>query len=286
MSTKGNNPDSFDEKNNQKDEHFKEAANNDKLMIDFILSKSNDDSKQEKDANDDIDIIDAVKMTEERPKVPADTVKSVKQTAKEIEGKNIKTKTKSTKGNDFVVLGLKLMSITFVMALILAVVNQFTYEKIASQDKLKKNEAMQQIFEHSSFMKMDHLESYDIDKNVTEIFKVTKSGTSSGYCVNLKTNGFGGAIELIVGINESNKVEGVKVINSSETPNIGSKALDSSYLKNFYNLTDPVSFDATTNEGVSVISGATVTSTAVKDGINTAFKAVKAIEGGADFEKK
>lgn len=296
---------SADEKNNSmnKDESLKDAQPNDNLVIDYILSKKDKEKAAKKaasdtsnkpehqsdkenkrtDADDEIDIIDAVKMPEESnqrkgKKIPDDTVKSIKQAEKEIT-QTISAKTDMLKNNEIVILGLKLMTIAIVMALILSVVNQLTFKRIDQQIQQKKNEAMLKIFSGSEFIEITDLNGIKLNDKVSAVFKVTKDGSPAGYCVNVSSNGFGGAVELIVGVNTNDKVEGVKVISASETPNIGTKALEESYLKNFINLPFPIKFNATTNQGVNAISGATITSTAVKNGINTALEAAAAVKG-------
>ena len=73
--------------------------------------------------------------------------------------------------------------------------------------------------------------------------------------------GFGGTIKVAVTLNGT-KIEKVEVTENSETPGIGSQAAESSFTSKF--------IGATSGDGVDTISGATITSTAVKTAVNSA----------------
>ena len=98
---------------------------------------------------------------------------------------------------------------------------------------------------------------------------VAKNG--AGIVCRTSFNGFGGAVLLMVGVDANGQITGVQKLEASETPGIGSNVLADTYLEKFNG--------KTAAEEVDFISGASRTSTAVRNGVNAAlaqFKAVKA----------
>ena len=85
---------------------------------------------------------------------------------------------------------------------------------------------------------------------------------------------FKGEISLIVGTNTNGKVVHVILLSASETPGVGTKATDSSYLGNFVQKTSGNISD------VSTITGATISSRAVRQGVLSAVTTVDAIIKG------
>lgn len=108
--------------------------------------------------------------------------------------------------------------------------------------------------------------------------------TDSGdYVFDVASAGYGGDVELLVGIASDGTVAGIQVISESETDGIGSNALTDDYLGGFAGMEatgsltiEDGSGDATHVDGVS---GATFTSTAVVTDLNIAFEAYAALGG-------
>jgi len=96
------------------------------------------------------------------------------------------------------------------------------------------------------------------------------SSGNGKYAVDLLTKGYGGEINLLVGIGSEGSISGIKVISHSETEGLGSKVLEDSYLDNFTGLKSAAEIS-----GVDAITSATISSEAVKKGIVTALEAVE-----------
>ena len=116
------------------------------------------------------------------------------------------------------------------------------------------------------------------DKNVKTISKaIVKDGQVIGYTIKTSSKGYGGAIELMVGISKDSKITGVEIGNHSETPGLGSKATEPMF-KNQYvdkdvsNSLLVVKGSANNDNEISAISGATITSNGVTSGVNAAMK--------------
>ncbi|MBE6890953.1 MAG: FMN-binding protein [Ruminococcaceae bacterium] len=175
----------------------------------------------------------------------------------------------SNQANKSEMLPLKLMIIVTAVVLMLAIVNELTYETIAANAAAKSNSARQELFVDSTgFTFVDFELTEEEAKTVSEIYSASGAGEDIlGYCMNVTCGGFGGDIVLVVGVDLDGSVTGVRLISHSETPNIGAKAVseDSALLPQF------AGASVSDIGNISAVSGATVTSEAVKDGIAKAL---------------
>ena len=180
-----------------------------------------------------------------------------------------------------VVLGL----ITFLCALILGVINGVTKDKIAQNAVETRNAAMAEIIPDADFEDMDvNLSAEDVAAAgvslpagrtaaaITGVYKATKDGADAGYCVQVTPKGFGGVLTMIVGINADGTIAGAKVTSHSETPGLGAKSqADPNWITQYAGQTADGQLQVTKDGGtINAITGATITSRAVTDGVNTA----------------
>ena len=89
--------------------------------------------------------------------------------------------------------------------------------------------------------------------------------------VHVVTSGYAGDISMLVGVSSDGRVTGLVIRDMKETPGLGRKALtDSQFLAQFLN-TDGT---AAVGENIDALTGATVTSKAVTQGVNSAVSFV------------
>ena len=174
-------------------------------------------------------------------------------------------------------IALVLTLICAVIAGLLSVVNQLTYAKIEENLEAERREAIVSIFGADDV-------TYDpcvsVPASVEAVYVIRRGETPLGYCVNLNSGGFGGDINLMVGVGEDGKILGVSVVSMSETPGLGTKVAESGYLAQYIGQGSDLSLDTE----VDGISGATVSSKAVLAGVNEAMDALikmNLIGGGA-----
>ena len=169
-----------------------------------------------------------------------------------------------------------LLGITAVTALLLGAVNYVTAPIIAQATEEKRVAAMEQVLEAEEYPAVeDFVQGYD-GATVTALSEAISGGETIGYVAEVTTNGFGGAISLVVGVNADGTVSGVAVIDHAETPNVGSKVVDDqAVLDQAIGLGYPVTVNSGDN-AFDAVSGATVSSRAVVAGINAALEAVAA----------
>lgn len=111
---------------------------------------------------------------------------------------------------------------------------------------------------------------------VTEALEaIDDKGEVIGYAMNFgATKGFGGAIDMSLGIDKNGVIQGLSILVNNETQGFGSKASEPEFLDQFPGVKGPqikaVSGKSAENE-IDGISGATVTTKAVTGGINGAL---------------
>lgn len=162
-------------------------------------------------------------------------------------------------------------AITLVCALCLGVINQLTAPQIALNAIATRDAAMEVIIPGASFEELE-VGAYEGTVPVTGVYKATIDGADAGYCVQVEPTGFAGGVTCIVGINTDGTVAGMKVTSHGETPGLGAKAsTDSAWVAQFAGMAADGSLAVTKDGGaVDSITGATITSRAVTNGINAA----------------
>lgn len=173
-----------------------------------------------------------------------------------------------------------LFLIAFAATLLLTVCNAMTKDRIAMLEQQAETEAMQAVLPVAEAFEEIPGNGSEVVKH---IFCGTRAGDTVGWCVSVTPKGYGGEINMMVGVSPGGTVAGVKIISMSETPGLGAKASEPSYYEQYFEQTGPISViksgDPKDNEVVA-ISGATITSRAVTDGVNAALEAVEMMGGG------
>ena len=160
-------------------------------------------------------------------------------------------------------IGITLLLIAAITATLLAFVNALTKEKIAENERAVMQEAIGRIFEDCKEIKEVKGE---YESPVVAVYEVYGSENSLlGYGVQTAPTGFKEAIGIIVGVDIERKCVGVEITSISDTPGVGTKVKESSFLEGF------VGFDSVSVNEVDTISGATISSSAVKSGVAAAL---------------
>lgn len=157
-------------------------------------------------------------------------------------------------------LVITLTVICAAVAMLLAAVNAVTRDRIADNAAREKNDAILEIFTAGTSSEL-----YKVLDDGSEVYLVFRDGDAIGYCAFVSSTGFGGSIDMMVGIDSAYDTAGVKIVSMSETPGVGTKTNTADFLSRFTGLhhADPVG-------QVDAISGATISSTAVKAGVAAA----------------
>lgn len=177
-----------------------------------------------------------------------------------------------------------LFAITLVAGLLLGVVYDITKEPIAAQKEKVKTEACQNVFsEAAGFEAYEELDveaastvlaeagitGADIDE---VMYAKDASGSVIGYVITVTDHeGYGGDIQFSMGVTNEGVLNGISLLSISETAGLGMKAGDvlvpqfaDKQVERFYT----TKTGSTNDSEIDAISGATITTDAVVNGVN------------------
>lgn len=180
--------------------------------------------------------------------------------------------TKKAKKNPGIAqLTITLFIITAVVALLLGLINNVTAGEIERLTAEKTKAAMNEVLEADSYEEM----SVELPELITGISEALDgAGSVIGHVVEVEPAGFGGVIGMVVGIDSDNVVTGVAIVSHEETSGLGADAVKPAFRDQYRGKSGTLAVDKEGGE-INALTGATVTSKAVTDGVNTALRAVE-----------
>ncbi len=174
--------------------------------------------------------------------------------------------------------------ITLVSGLLLGLAYEVTKDPIAQSEENAKREAWQAVFPDVS---EDAFEQTDVDQDIAaSVIKdlgisatidevCTVDGGDTGYVITATDGeGYGGDIQVTVGITADGTVSGVSFLSISETAGLGMKATEPSFYEQYVGVQAEqfyVSKDGGQGEPIDALSGATITTRAVTGAVNAAL---------------
>ncbi len=118
-----------------------------------------------------------------------------------------------------------LTAVTVIAGLLLGYVNQVTLEPIAQANKKALNDAIAEVMpEGYDNNPGEAPEEVEHDGVTYKVYKATKGGEFIGAAVEAQSNGFGGALTILVGFDKDGNIKDYSLLSHSETPGLGSKA--------------------------------------------------------------
>ncbi|MEA4814945.1 MAG: RnfABCDGE type electron transport complex subunit G [Oscillospiraceae bacterium] len=178
-----------------------------------------------------------------------------------------------------------LLAIAAIVALLLGFVNSITADKIDAIQAQKTQTALQSVFEGATFTKQDITADQTAiaagDDTKSKLIAIYAVDDGSGYAIEVGPSGFGGTIDMIVGVSSDGSIAGISVVSNSETSGIGTEVCKDKpnrngdgVLSQFKGKTSGTDNLFTVNSGsneVDAISGATVSTKAITRGVNAAM---------------
>lgn len=200
---------------------------------------------------------------------------------------------------------VKLVVITLIAGLALGAVYGITKDPIAKQEEKKQQEAYKAVFpDAASFEDVEGftpeaaseviaayenpIDGHEGDEIASAVTAMDASGNAMGYIFNVTTGkGYGGDIQLTVGIQTDGTVCGYSVLSISETAGLGMKAKDDPEWGTQFAEKQVESFNvvkdgsgSADDSKIDAISGATITSKAVTGAMNSCLAYFQSLEGG------
>ena len=193
---------------------------------------------------------------------------------------------------------LALTVITLISGLLLGVVNDITAGPIASQQAKEKEEAYKAVFaDAASFEAILSEEDAELEgyldengfkaQNIDEVMVAKDdAGNELGYAFTVTTSeGYGGDIRFAMGVQEDGTLNGISILSISETAGLGMRANTEDF-KNQFKDKNVEKFTytktgAASDDEIDALSGATITTNAMTDGVNAGLAAFRYEKGGS-----
>ena len=190
-----------------------------------------------------------------------------------------------------------LLVITLVAGFLLGFVYDVTLEPIKDQEALSQKKAYQEVFADAADFKekdvdSDAIASYLIENgwNKQTIDRVAEAmdgnGEKMGYVITVTdSEGYGGDITFSLGIRMDGTTNGISILSISETAGLGMKA-DTEDFRNQFKEKKTEAFISTksgaqSEEEIDALSGATITTNAIVNGVNAGLCAFRYLKGGS-----
>ena len=194
---------------------------------------------------------------------------------------------------------LALTLITLVAGVALGGVYENTPHPIAKQEAQAKAEAYEQVFTDAAAfeaVEMDDTltktirdqldqEGYKA-QSIEEVMRAEdQSGETLGYAFTVVTSeGYGGDIQFSMGVQNDGTLNGISILSIGETAGLGMNADTPAFKDQFVGKqVEKLQYTkngATQDDEINAISGATVTTNAMTNGVNAGLCAFRVMEGG------
>lgn len=193
------------------------------------------------------------------------------------------------KNNTMVKDAMILFAITLIAGLLLGIVYQVTKEPIAAQKEKAKQEACKEVFaDAASFEeaqivlneegKAKWLEDWEaqgfggVDMGETFMKALDESGAVLGYVLTVTDHeGYGGDIQFMMGVREDGTLNGISLLAIAETAGLGMRAeevLKPQFANKTAEVFEYTKTGAVGDNQIDAISGATITTHAITNGVN------------------
>ncbi len=192
-----------------------------------------------------------------------------------------------------------MLVITLVAGLVLGFVYQITKDPIAAQNAKKKQEACKEVFQDAANFEQIEVSETDAalweeegyaQESIDEVVSaLDDSGSLLGYVITVTTKeGYGGDIQFAVGVRMDGTVNGISILKISETAGLGMRAeevLQPQFADKQTEKFEYTKSGAASENQIDAISGATITTNAVTNGVNAGLYYFQTeLRGGSENE--
>lgn len=179
--------------------------------------------------------------------------------------------------------GIRLFIICVISVFLLSIVSEVTKEPIAAQKRAVEQNALKAILPNAkNFKDKQQIQEGNI-YSITEA--VDENNSVVGYAIGVMPKGYGGSIDLVVGISNDGIIQGINILSHLETAGLGAKASDPEFTNQYIGKKidkdiKVVKSNVSNDNEVQAITAATITSNAVTSGVNEVINYFKtSLEG-------
>lgn len=169
--------------------------------------------------------------------------------------------------NDFVLPIVVLTVICIVVSTALAFTQQTTAPIIEAAEKAAAEAAEKEVLPGADSFAL--MQVAGLPAGVTEVYE---AANGAGFVFMVEGKGYGGDVKGIVGIGADGVITGTQILSHSETAGLGSKTAEEPFQSQFPGKDSSLS-------GVTVISGASISSRCFIGMVNQAFEAYAIVKG-------
>lgn len=174
----------------------------------------------------------------------------------------------------------------------LALTYAFTAPRIEEQDRLAQERSLQAVMaDADGFEAIDDAQlvaAADEAAGAIEvggIYRAMSGDAQIGWALRVASRGYGGPMQLVIGLDTSGSVTGVSILTMNETPGLGTKVVSEKwFLEQFAGLGS--GFTDGDVRALDVIAGSTRSSNGVRNGVAAAGRVYETVlseqEGGAE----
>ncbi|MDD7403976.1 MAG: RnfABCDGE type electron transport complex subunit G [bacterium] len=192
-----------------------------------------------------------------------------------------------------------LFIITLISGILLGGIYVVTKPAIAKQDEKTKQEAYAAVYDGAEFAEDKDVDSKlksfqtdltngktkteageDLsDVEISEVLKATVDGKDAGYVVTCSGKGYGGQVQIALGIDGEGTIKGIQIMDcSNETPGLGQNSANKEWNGQYIGMSTSQDINVVKdnsgskeNGTINAISGATITSKAVTRAVDGAL---------------
>ena len=150
---------------------------------------------------------------------------------------------------------------------------------VSGTDSITKDKIAYQIDQKIQGMLVETFPDMNEYTFTDDIYTIYSDNTLVGYAFLATGKGYGGDIDILVGLEDEQTLKGITIVTQSETPGLGSKIIESSFVSEFVGANIDDIFLKKDGGQIDAITGASISSEAVVDVVrNTAMEKVKSLK--------
>ena len=184
---------------------------------------------------------------------------------------------KAVKAKEIIVPTATLTIIALIVTVLLVLTNGFTKDRIAQLAAQTEDEARMTVLPDADSFEE---KTVDVDGQTQTYYEAVNG---AGYVFSTSSKGYGGDVVVMTGISAEGEITGVMLTSHDETPGLGAKAENASFTNQYLMAVPEDGFSVVKdnpNGQIDAIAGATITSRAVTNSVNTAIDIYEAVTGG------
>lgn len=173
----------------------------------------------------------------------------------------------------------------------LAYVNSVTKPIIDENNRIAEQEGLLKVIpEAESFSEPKSAqdlndEGIETSETVSKLYEAKNDAHILGYVVEVIPKGYGGELKMFVGVDADKSITGIYVTSHNETPGLGAKAAEQPFIDQYLGAVPEGGFSVVKGSSrndseVEAVSGATISSRAITQGVNDAVALVDTLKGG------